>query len=130
MAADRKYFRKKFGVQFFLDVVRQHYSDGGGGASSGGCLTAEDCVTIRGALFGLVKFFLQKDVNAKEVAALLNFMYVNRRSGAVLGEFLDVLSLHLESKLVKDQLFLLLFEPKGIDLVYCLLLENSGRLNY
>ena len=39
-------------------------------------------------------------------------------------------ALHLESKLVKDQLFLLLFEPKCVDLVYCLLLENAGKSKY
>lgn len=119
--ADRKYFRKKFGVQFFLDVVRQHYS--GKEESS---LSAEDCVTIRGALFGLVKFFLQKDVNAREVSALVNFLYDYRKSH-ILGEVLDTLILHLESKLVKDQLLLLLFEPKCIDLLYCVLLENTDE---
>ena len=119
--ADRKYFRKKFGVQFFLDVVRQHYSE-----NSNNVLSHEDCMTIRGALFGLVKFFLQKDVNAKEVSALLNFMYSYRKS-TMLGEILDMLVLHVESKLVKDQLFLLMFEPKCIDLFYCLLLENKDE---
>lgn len=120
--SDRKYFRKKFGVQFFFDVVRQHYSN-----EDNKKLSSEDCVTIRGALFGLVKFFLLKDVNAREVSALLNFMYSNRKS-PILGEVLDMLILHLESKLVKDQLFLLLFEPYCLDLIYCILLENTDEL--
>ena len=124
--ADRKYFRKKFGVQFFLDVVRQHYAREEGSVNGGcgeGVLSLEDTVTIRGALFGLVKFFLQKDVNAREANGLLNFMFSFRRS-ALLGEVLDMLVLHVESKLVKDQLFLLMTEPKCLDLSYCLLLEN------
>lgn len=36
---DRKFFRKKFGVQFFLDVIRKHY----GSAEADGGLSREDC---------------------------------------------------------------------------------------
>ena len=66
--ADRKYFRKKFGVQFLLDVIRQHYSS----AEPLNGLSLEDQKTIRASLFGLIKFFLQREVNAKEVSALTN----------------------------------------------------------
>ena len=52
----------------------------------------------RGALFGLVKFFLQREVNAREVAALVNFMFSMRQQPTVLGELLAMLSLYLESK--------------------------------
>eukprot|EP00090_Calanus_glacialis_P023550 TRINITY_DN363_c0_g1_i1.p1 TRINITY_DN363_c0_g1~~TRINITY_DN363_c0_g1_i1.p1 ORF type:complete len:2732 (-),score=430.45 TRINITY_DN363_c0_g1_i1:184-7587(-) len=117
--ADRKYFRKKFGVQFLLDVVRQHYTD-----NANSVLSREDNKTIRASLFGLVKFFLQKEVNAKEVSALTNFIMSYRKS-EILEEILDVLIQYMESKLVKDQMFLLLLEPKCIDLIYCLLLDES-----
>jgi hypothetical protein len=52
----------------------------------------------RGSLFGLVKFFLQKEVNAKEVAALVNFLYAMRQQPAVLAELLAMLLLYLDSK--------------------------------
>ena len=117
--ADRKYFRKKFGVQFFLDIVRQHYTDN---ASS--VLSMEDKKTIRASLFGLIKFFLQKEVNAKEVAALTNFI-LSYRKCEILGEILEILIPYLESKLVKDQMFLILLEHKCIDLIYCLLLDEN-----
>ena len=46
--------RKKFGVQFLLDVIRQHYAD-----SVSSVLSKEDNKTIRAAIIGLIKFFLQ-----------------------------------------------------------------------
>ena len=42
---DRKYFRKKFGVQYLLDVIRAHYSPHDH-------LSSEDSKTIRVALLG------------------------------------------------------------------------------
>ena len=45
-----------------------------------------------------MKFFLQKEVNAKEMAALVNFLYAMRQQPAVLGELLTMLLLHVESK--------------------------------
>ena len=78
--------RKKFGVQFLLDVIRQHYTD-----SSTSVLSKEDKKTLRNAIFGLVKYFLQKEVNAKEVSALTNFTFFFRRTN-ILEE---VISSHL-----------------------------------
>ena len=118
--ADRKYFRKKFGVQFLLDVIRQHYSN----IDSGNGLSHEDQKTIRASLFGLVKFFLQKEVNAKEVSALMSFIFSFRKS-EILSEILDLLLNYLDSKQVKDQMILLLAEPRCLDLIYCVLLEEK-----
>ena len=117
--ADRKYFRKKFGVQFLLDVIRQHYS-----TSGNTFLSPEDNKTIRASLFGLIKFFLQKEVNAKEVSSITNFIFSFRKS-EILSEIIDLLLNYLESKLVKDQMILILAEPKCIDLIFCILLEES-----
>ena len=106
--ADRKYFRKKFGVQYLLDVIRQHYSN-----NSKNSLSQEDNKTIRASLFGLIKFFLQKDVNAKEVNSITNFIFSFRKS-EILSEVLDLLLSYFESKLVKDQMILIMAEPKCI----------------
>ena len=117
--ADRKYFRKKFGVQYLLDVIRQHYSN-----NSGNILSPEDNKTIRASLFGLIKSFLQKEVNAKEVNSITNFIFSFRKS-PILPEVLDLLLSYFESKLVKDQMILIMAEPKCIDLIFCILLEES-----
>ena len=63
---DRKYFRRKFGVQFLLDVIRSQYCDNEH-------LNPEDSKTIRVALFGLIKFYLQREVSAKEALPLGEF---------------------------------------------------------
>ena len=127
---DRKFFRKKFGVQFFLDVVRAHY------AISPTSLSDDDCKTIRMSLFGLVKYFLQKEVTAKEVIPIVTFMLAVKDS-ELLHEIVDVISHYLMSKGAKDQMFLVMHESKRADLFYCLLLddnicneENHLRLNF
>jgi hypothetical protein len=64
---DRKYFRKKYGVQFLLDVIRQYYA---------ACelLSSDDTRTVRVSLLGLVKYYIQKEPTFKEVAAILGFL--------------------------------------------------------
>ena len=80
---DRKFFRKKFGIQFLLDVIRVHYST---------CpvLTKDDCKTIRGSLFGLVKFYLQKDVSSKDVLPIVNFILTVKQEGKLLSRKPDM----------------------------------------
>lgn len=64
---DRRYFRKKYGVQFLLDVIRQYHS-----ASE--VLSSDDSKTICMSLLGLVKYYIQKEPNFKEIAAILGFL--------------------------------------------------------
>ena len=65
---DRRYFRKKYGVQFLLDVNRTYYNVSAVEESG---ISKEDAHTIRCALLNLAKYFLQRDVNMKEITALL-----------------------------------------------------------
>jgi hypothetical protein len=64
---DRKFFRKKYGISFLLDVIRQYYAT---------CelLNSDDSKTIRVSLLGLVKYYMQKELNVKEVEAILGFL--------------------------------------------------------
>lgn len=55
---DRKYFRKKFGIQFFLDVIREFFV-------SYENLSLDDAKTIRVSLLGIAKFYIAKEVNVK-----------------------------------------------------------------
>jgi len=64
---DRKYFRKKYGIQFLLDVIRQYYV-------SCELLSSDDSKTIRMSLLGLVKYYIQKELNIREVEAILGFL--------------------------------------------------------
>ena len=115
---DRKYFRRRFGVQFFLDLIRQHYS------SCSSVLSEDDEKTIRMSLFGLIKFFLQKDITAKEVIPLNSFMLAIHDS-VLLTEVIDVIAHYLMSKMAKDQMFLVMHETRRADLLYCLILDEE-----
>ena len=86
-------------------------------------LTSEDRKTIRVALFGLIKYFLQREVSAKEAQPLVSFL-LTIKDDVVLSELMDMLNHYFESKTAKDQIFLIFFEAKKADLFYCLLLEK------
>ncbi|GFO07271.1 neurobeachin-like protein 1, partial [Plakobranchus ocellatus] len=113
---DRKFFRKKYGVQFFLDIVRQYYS-----TSSESCLSEEDNKTIRVSLLNLIKFYIASNIHADELNQIMGFILSVKDSTLVL-EALDLLVSLLESRSRRhDQLILLLFEPDQADLLYQLL---------
>ncbi|XP_054734864.1 neurobeachin-like protein 1 isoform X2 [Anastrepha obliqua] len=114
---DRKFFRKKFGIQFFLDVVRDHYS-------TPDSITPDDAKTIRSAMYAIVCFYLQKDVNIKEVSTMISFLASVRREN-VLIEFLEMLTFHVNGKNCKDQMILLLYEPQTANLLYNYFVDKS-----
>ncbi|XP_063234189.1 neurobeachin-like protein 1 isoform X2 [Bacillus rossius redtenbacheri] len=114
---DRKFFRKRYGVQFLLDVIRQHYA-------GSEVLTPEDTATIRVSLLALVRYYLQKELSVKDVSAVLSFLSCVKKE-VLLAEVLDMLTALMEGKSCSDQLFLLMYEPHSAESVYCLLLEKS-----
>lgn len=107
---DRKYFRKKFGVQYFLDVLRMYYG-------SPENINFEDSKTIRATIFAIIKYYIQKDVNIKEVSSIVAFM-ASVKYEHVLIELLEVLTYHMKSKSCKDDLILLMHEPQTANLFY------------
>ncbi|XP_055846151.1 neurobeachin-like protein 1 isoform X1 [Episyrphus balteatus] len=113
---DRKYFRKKFGVQFFLDIIRQYY-----GTPEN--ITADDAVTIRSTLLAIIRFYIQKDVNVKEIHTIISFL-ASVKHEHILIEFLEMMIFHLKSKNCKDQMILLLHEPQTANLLYNLFIEK------
>ena len=117
---DRKYFKRKgFGAQYFLDVIRNHYS-----SESASGLSAEDKRTVRASLLGLVRIFLLKDVTSKDVIPIVNFL-LSVKDSDLLTELVDMVSHYLLAKTAKDQMFLVMHESKRTDLVYCLLLDEG-----
>ena len=121
MKDDRKYFRKRYGIQFLLDVIRQYYS-------SCAVLSSDDSKTIRVSLLGLVKYYMQKELNVKEVAAVLGFLSTVKEE-ILLVEVLDMLMSYMESKTCKDQIFLLLYEPHAGDTLYCLFIDKNYSMD-
>ncbi|KAK7507554.1 hypothetical protein BaRGS_00001489, partial [Batillaria attramentaria] len=113
---DRKYFRKKYGVQYFLDIIRAYYS-----SSEESGLTDEDSKTIRVSLLNLIKYYIIKDITAEELGQLMGFLVVVKQQELIL-EALDLLLSLLESHGRRyDQLYLLMFEPEQAEMLYKLL---------
>ncbi|XP_030380341.1 neurobeachin-like protein 1 isoform X2 [Scaptodrosophila lebanonensis] len=113
---DRKFFRKRYGVQYVLDVVRQYYSTPDN-------VTSDDAKTIRATLFSIVRFYLQKDVNIKEVNAMIAFL-ASVRAEPVLVEFLEMMTFFVRIKNCKDQMILLLHEPQTANLLYNMFVDK------
>ncbi|KAL9909105.1 neurobeachin-like protein 1 isoform 2-T2 [Glossina fuscipes fuscipes] len=114
---DRKYFRKKFGIQYFLDVIRQYYS-------APENMTPEDAMTIRSTLYAIVRFYLQKDVNIKEIVTIIAFLS-SVKQDQVLIEFLDMMAMHVKGKNCRDQLILLMHEPQTANLLYNYFIDKN-----
>ncbi|XP_012936084.1 neurobeachin-like protein 1 [Aplysia californica] len=117
---DRKYFRKKYGVQFFLDVIRTYYS-----TTEDSLLGAEDSKMIRVSLLNLIKYYIIKDITSDELSQLTSFMLAVREPTLLL-EAMDLLISLLDSRSRRqDQLILLLYEPEQAELFYQLLTYPS-----
>ncbi|XP_022079256.1 neurobeachin-like protein 1 [Acanthaster planci] len=114
---DKKRFRRNFGVQFLLDTIRTYYSP------STTDLSAEDSRIIRNSLLGLIRFYVSKQINHKELSAIINFVTAVEDE-ILIGEVIDMLITFLESS-SKDQLYLLLFEEGKGDLLYALLTKKD-----
>ncbi|GAB6029770.1 Neurobeachin-like protein 1 [Chamberlinius hualienensis] len=120
---DRKYFRKKYGIRYLLDVMRQFYSF----QNSNLCFA--DTRAIRLSLFGLIKYFISKDVNSNEIDAIMGFL-ISVKDETMLSEMVDILLTVMEHPQCKDQLFLLIYEPCCVELFYCLLMNPMYSIEF
>jgi len=113
---DRKYFRKKFGIQFILNVIKEYYIVPDN-------LTLDDCKTIRLSLLTIVKYYIQKELNVNEVNIIISFMAIEKHE-CIIIELIKMLISHMESKNCKDQIFLLMYEPHTAELLYSLFVDK------
>lgn len=117
---DRKYFRKKFGIQATFDVIRQYYAVPDN-------VSLEDGKAIRLALLEIVKYFIQKDLNIKEVGIIISYISSVKHEHLII-EILELLLACMNSKNCKDQIFLLMHEPQTAELLFSILTDKSyGR---
>ncbi|XP_072337816.1 neurobeachin-like protein 1 isoform X1 [Scyliorhinus torazame] len=117
---NRKLFRKKYGVQFLLDVIRMCYSN----SNKDNDLSADDVKTIRASLYGLIKYFISKGVTQEEVQSIMGYIAAINDEQQLSG-ILEILLNLLQTSSARDQLYLLLFEPGHADILYALLLTNK-----
>lgn len=105
-----------------MDIIRQYYA-------TPDKLNDEDGSVVRMALFEIIKYYIQKDLNIKEVCVIIAFIAsVNYEH--IIIEILDVIVTQMNNKSCKDQLFLLMHEPQTAELCYSLLTDRkySARL--
>lgn len=121
----RRVFRKKYGVQFLLDILRIYY----GSDCKYSELTQDDIRTIRISLYGLIKYFLCKGGTHEEIQSIMGYVAAVNEEEQLFG-ILDLLLNLLHTSPTRGQLFLLLFEPGNADILYALLLNQkySDRL--
>jgi hypothetical protein len=142
---DKKYFRKKYGVQFFLDIVRTYFTAAASNikqqqhhsASDANYLLAEmpqppppstamedeDLRNLRSSFFGLIKYYAQKDIKINELNAIVSFLATSTRNSTFQNDIIDMLVSLLEAPSGNDQLYLLLFEPNMADGFYSLIVQ-------
>ncbi|ESO94157.1 hypothetical protein LOTGIDRAFT_232423 [Lottia gigantea] len=116
---DRKYFRKKYGVQYILDVIKTYYNN-----------KEEDGKTIRVSLINLIKYYITHDITGDECSQLIAFL-ITVKEEVLLCEMLDLFLSLLTSQRKYDQFFLIMFEPEMAELIYVLLTyENYSVVFY
>ncbi|KAK7111968.1 hypothetical protein V1264_011504 [Littorina saxatilis] len=113
---EKKFFRKKYGVQYFLDIIRAYYT-----TTEESGLTEEDSKTIRTSLFNLIKYYVIRDIKVEELGQIIGFLVVVKQQELIL-ECLDLLLALLSSHGGRyDQVYALLFEPEQAEMLYKLL---------
>ncbi|XP_050525286.1 neurobeachin-like protein 2 [Daktulosphaira vitifoliae] len=114
---DRKSFRKRFGIQFFLDSIRIYYT-------TCDVLSTKHTTVLRSSLLDIIRFYIQKEVTISDVDIIIRYL-ITCKSETMIVELLDVLIKYLDSDLCKDQLYLIMYEPQIAELLYSLLIEKS-----
>ena len=67
---DRATFRKKYGTQYLLDTIKQHYNNGDS------CdLSLDDRKTMRQSLLGIIKLYINKEITINDMSAILGFLF-------------------------------------------------------
>ncbi|XP_064410109.1 neurobeachin-like protein 2 [Latimeria chalumnae] len=116
---NKQRIRKKYGVQYILDSIRTHY-----GAQKENQITADDVKTVQTSLFSLVKDFLSKSISSEEVQCVISYAGAVNDEDQVCG-VLDVIHSLLKGGPTREQLFLLLFEPGNVEVLYSLLVQKK-----
>lgn len=149
---DKKYFRKRYGVQFFLDIVRTYFSanksavnvtqtntlvdpnylfaETGNTSSTAptqqqnpAAADDDDIRNLRSSFFGLIKYYAQKEIKINELNAIISFLATTTKNYTFQNDIIDMLLSLLEAPAGNDQLYLLMFEPNMADGLYSLIVQ-------
>lgn len=106
-----------------MDLIRQYYA-------TPDKLNEDDGHAVRMALMEIIKYYIHKDLNIKEVCIIIAYIASTKHEHLIL-EMLELLLTQMNSKSCLDQLFLLMHEPQTAELCYALLTDRkySARLH-
>jgi len=68
---DRKSFRKRFGVQFFLDTIRTYYT-------TCDVLSVNHITALRASLLDIVRFYIVREVNISDIDIIVRYLITCR----------------------------------------------------
>jgi hypothetical protein len=116
---ERKYYRTKFGVQFFLDIIKQYFNS-----------IEEDLdeqKQLRSAVYGIIKYYVQRRIRIEELNALLSSIStLSTSSNAITQELLEFIFALLDPPSAStDTTIGLLCEPNMTENLYALLTVNN-----
>jgi hypothetical protein len=115
---ERKYYRTKFGVQFFLDILKQYFNS-----------IDEDLdeqKQLRSAIYGIIKYYIQRHIHIEELNALLSSIStLSTSSDVITQELLEFIFALLDPPSAStDTTIGLLCEPNMSENLYALLTVN------
>lgn len=100
-----------------MDLIRQYYT-------SVDLLGEDDAYAVRMALLDIVKYYVQKDLNIKEVCVIIAYIASVGHENLI-QEILELLLNQMSHRACLDQLFLLMHEPQTAELCYALLTDRK-----
>ncbi len=83
---DKKYFRTKFGVQYFLDILKEDFNDD---------------QQLRYSIYDILKYYIQSHIHIEEVNALISSIAtLSTISDMITQELLELILTLLDSKMI------------------------------
>jgi hypothetical protein len=115
---EKKYYRIKFGVQFFLDIIKQYFNS-----------IEEDFdeqKQLRSAIYGIIKYYIQRHIHIEEINALISSIStLSTSTDIITQELLEFILALLDPPLAStDTTIGLLCEPNMTENLYALLTIN------
>lgn len=110
---EKKFYRNKFGVQFFLDTLRQYFNDE----------SHDELKQLRGAIYSILKYYLQRNPRLDEINSLLSTVdSLSTSNDIITRELLEFLYNLLDPPSIStDTTIGLLCEPLMSEHLYTLL---------
>jgi hypothetical protein len=116
---EKKYYRTKFGVQFFLDILKEYFNSNEE--------DVDEQKQLRNAIYGIIKYYIQHHIHIEELNALLSSISTLSTSNDIITqELLELIFALLDPPSTStDTTIDLLCEPNMSENFYALFTVNT-----